>query len=136
MKLSNQPAKTTNPGVKQVYRFKDKSGSPLADLIALDSERFETGRGYTFVHPDLSTRRFEMKHFATIEPLLKEQMREGTRLNGSEPLDVIRNRCLSGLDNFDETFKRIINPHVYKVSLSTELAELKQTLMSKYVTEI
>ncbi|TFH05203.1 MAG: nicotinate phosphoribosyltransferase, partial [Spirochaetales bacterium] len=35
VKVSNQPAKTTNPGTKQVYRFRDANGTPLADLVAL-----------------------------------------------------------------------------------------------------
>ncbi|HOV38920.1 MAG TPA: nicotinate phosphoribosyltransferase, partial [Spirochaetales bacterium] len=33
MKVSDNPEKSTNPGIKQVYRFHDAAGHPLADLI-------------------------------------------------------------------------------------------------------
>ncbi|MFW6312920.1 MAG: nicotinate phosphoribosyltransferase [Spirochaetota bacterium] len=136
IKLSNQPAKTTDPGVKQVYRFRNGSGVPLADLVALDSERLVTGERYTFNHPDLSARRFEMVHYENTEPLLQPQMRDGLRLNERQPLEELQRFCLSSLEAFDETYKRIINPHVYKVSLSNELAALKRKLIDRYTPEI
>lgn len=136
IKVSNQPAKTTNPGVKQVYRFRDASGSPLADLIALESEEVVEGRRYTFNHPDLSARRFDMAHYGSIESMLKPQMREGTRLNERRPLGELREACIAGLDELDHTYKRIINPHIYKVSLSNDLASLKRRLIDQYTQEI
>jgi nicotinate phosphoribosyltransferase len=136
IKISNQPAKTTNPGVKQVYRFRDSSGAPLADLIALDSEQITPGRRYTFNHPDLSNRRFEMAHYEAAEPMLRLQMEGGKRRHERESLDRLRDRCIGSLELFDHTFKRIINPHIYKVSLSNELAAMKRGLIDEYTTEI
>ena len=41
IKLSNNPSKVTNPGVKKVLRFYDKStGKVKADLICLDDEKY------------------------------------------------------------------------------------------------
>ncbi|HKJ85902.1 MAG TPA: nicotinate phosphoribosyltransferase, partial [Spirochaetia bacterium] len=136
IKLSNQPAKTTDPGVKQVYRFRNGSGVPLADLMTLESEELRVGERYTFNHPDLSARKFEMAHYETIEPLLQPQMRNGTRLNERRPLKELQGYCLSSLEVFDETYKRIINPHVYKVSLSNELATLKRKLIDRHTPEV
>lgn len=136
IKVSNQPAKTTNPGIKQVYRFRSASGTPLADLIALDSEEIAAGRRYTFNHPDLSARRFEMAHYASIEPLLHRQMASGERTADRVPLAELRDSCIASLERFDHTYKRIINPHIYKVSLSDSLAEMKRELIDRYRPEI
>ncbi|MCL2609837.1 MAG: nicotinate phosphoribosyltransferase, partial [Treponema sp.] len=38
MKFSDNPAKTTNPGIKQVWRIKDGNGMSLADILALDGQ--------------------------------------------------------------------------------------------------
>ena len=129
IKLSNQPAKTTNPGVKQVYRFLDASDAPLADLIALDEEPIVEGRQYTFHHPDLSARTFEMTNYARIMPMLEKQMDRGKRCHERTPLPDLQARCTGSLERFDETYKRIINPHIYKVSLSGRLAELKERMI-------
>ena len=136
IKVSNQPAKTTNPGIKQVYRFRNASNTPLADLIALESEEIAEGRRYTFNHPDLSARRFEMAHYASIEPLLQLKMESGNRVAERVPLAELRDYCIASLEEFDHTFKRIINPHIYKVSLSDSLAEMKRDLISQYTQEI
>jgi nicotinate phosphoribosyltransferase len=136
IKLSNQPSKTTNPGIKQVYRFLDQHGSPLADLVALEDETVEPGGRFTFHHPDLSARRFEMAHYSRIEPLLKQQMKSGKRQHERVELPDLQTRCVEALRKLDHTYQRIINPHVYKVSLSTKLADLKRDLVSRYTAEI
>lgn len=136
MKVSSHPAKTTLPGVKQVYRFRDGAGAPLADLIALGDEKIAPGVRHLFIHPDLNTRKFEMTHYVSIDPMLREVMRDGSRLGPRQPLSGIRESCLAALDRLDETYKRIINPHVYKVSLSTNLADLQRSLISRYTAEI
>ncbi|MFP4114608.1 MAG: nicotinate phosphoribosyltransferase [Spirochaetota bacterium] len=136
IKISNQLAKTTNPGVKQVYRFREDGGCPLADLIALDDEEVAEGRRYTFHHPDLSARKFEMAHYGTIEPMLRAQMEDGRRLHERRPLKELQDHCKASLGELDETYKRIINPHIYKVSLSDDLARLKRDLVNQFTAEI
>ena len=44
MKITDVPEKSTNPGIKQLYRFHDEQGAPLADLIAFDNEEIEADR--------------------------------------------------------------------------------------------
>lgn len=136
IKVSNHPSKMTNPGVKQVYRFFDSYGSPIADLIALGDEAVETGRPHRFFHPDLNARRFELHHYDRIEPMLQPVMVGGRRAQPAPPLEQIRERCISSLATFDETYKRIINPHVYKVSLSESLANTKRDLLEQHTTAI
>ena len=44
MKVTDNPAKATNPGIKNVYRLKDSDGSPIADILALQGETIEPGK--------------------------------------------------------------------------------------------
>jgi nicotinate phosphoribosyltransferase len=137
IKLSNQPSKTTNPGVKQLYRFFDKDESPIADLIALEGEEsIVAGNRYTFHHPDLSARRFDLSRYARVEPLLLPVIENGKRTGPRYELPEIQNFCRDSLERLDHTYKRIINPHEYKVSLSDGLAELKTQLVSHHTAEL
>ena len=132
IKVSNNPEKITNPGVKQVYRFFGKQDSPLADLLALEDERITTGTPHRFFHPKYPYRFFDVGDYERIEPLLSLKMKEG-RLAGALPaLHEVRTRVRQGLEQLDHTYRRIINPHVYKVSLSGALKDLKYRLIERY----
>ena len=52
IKISENPAKITNPGVKMLYRVYDEgTGMAVADLIALDHERFDPAQPLTLFDP-------------------------------------------------------------------------------------
>ena len=127
--MSNNPEKTTNPGVKQVWRFTSESGSPLADLICLDEEKLARGTAYTFHHPMGDYRTFTLEDYGQIAPLLGLKMKEG-RVMGERPaIAAIQARARAELDRLDDTYRRLINPHLYRVSLSDSLNTLKSGLI-------
>jgi nicotinate phosphoribosyltransferase len=129
IKVSNNPEKVTNPGIKQVWRFTNGDGGHLADLICLESERIEAGTGYTFHHPMGDYRSFTLTGYQAVTPLLERRMREG-RVEGETPdMAAIQARARGELGRLDDTYKRLINPHVYRVSLSDGLNELKSRLI-------
>ena len=136
LKVSNSYEKTTNPGIKQVYRFFDKSGGALADLIALDDEKIENGKNIIFYHPFTSDF-FVMKkdRFASFEPMLTKKMENGRRITKAPSLPEIQRTSAEKLATFDKSYKRIINPHIYKVSLSEKLKNLKTELLVKTRTK-
>ena len=136
MKFSDNPEKSTNPGMKQVYRFYGGDGAPLADLIALDGESFRLGEARTFYHPAIDYRKFRLETYADFEALLRPVMRDGRRVEDSPSLEGIRRRTLESLDSLDETYTRIINPHVYKVSISARLKEVKQNLIRAFRPDV
>ena len=68
IKVSNNPEKVTNPGVKQVWRFANGGGSPLADLICLEEEKSPRAGAYTFHHPMGDYRRFSLGDYAEAHP--------------------------------------------------------------------
>ena len=131
LKVSNSYEKTTNPGIKQVYRFFDRSSSALADLIVLDEEELECGNDYTFYHPFSTQDFFVMKKssYCSIKPLLTKKLENGKRLYEKPSLKEIQSRSAELLSHFDKSYKRQINPHIYKVSLSEKLRNLKTKLI-------
>lgn len=131
MKVSNSYEKTTNPGIKQVYRFYDEFGSALADLITLEEEVLESGMNIPFYHPFSTQDYFMMKKkdYTTFKPLLSKKMENGRRLYPEPNIREIQNRAQELLSEFDKSYKRQINPHIYKVSLSSKLRELKTRLI-------
>ncbi|WP_320130575.1 nicotinate phosphoribosyltransferase [uncultured Sphaerochaeta sp.] len=131
MKISNSFEKTTNPGIKQVWRFFDKEGGALSDLVTLDSENVIVGKNYTFYHPFAEADFFEMhkEDFATVVPLLTLKMEKGKRVGEKPALKDVRKNAEQGLNSFHKSYLRQINPHIYKVSLSAKLKKLKMSLL-------
>ncbi|MBN1836455.1 MAG: nicotinate phosphoribosyltransferase, partial [Spirochaetales bacterium] len=132
IKVSNNPDKITDPGVKQVHRFYNGSGSPVADLLTLEDETLATGKAYRFYHPKYPYRYIDVRDYGRIEPLLKPVMRDGRAVAQSPDLRTLQARALSNLKSLDHTYTRLINPHVYKVSLSERLKDLKFGLIAEY----
>lgn len=128
MKFSDNPAKTTNPGVKNVYRLYDENGMACADILALEAETLETNKEYRYYHPMVDYRQFSFTA-SKIEPLLKKRVENGNRLQPrlpeAEQLKLSRQTMQNQLATFDESYKRILNPHIYKVSITEELKNLK-----------
>lgn len=136
MKFSDNPAKTTNPGIKNVFRLYDSNGMACADILALEDEILETEKEYRFYHPMVDYRQFACQA-ARIEPLLKKRIENGERIHeriaDSEQLKISRKNMQAQLETFDESYKRILNPHIYKVSLTEKLKDLKREFIEKNI---
>lgn len=132
IKVSNNVEKTTNPGVKQVYRFFDHDGLAIADLISLEEENFDRNGPHTFYHPKSPNTHFSVQNYAEARPLLNKKM-EGGRICADLPkLSEIRAYAVKQMESLDKTYKRIINPHIYKVSLSSALKNLKFKMIDEF----
>ena len=70
-----------------------------------------------------------------VEPLLKKRIENGKRLTprlpDSEQLNLSRTTMQSQLETLDASFKRILNPHIYKVSITEKLKDLKLDFIKK-----
>jgi len=132
IKVSNNPEKITNPGIKQVYRFFNGQGSPIADLMALDDEELIPGRSYRFHHPRYLYRSMLVSKCSRIEPLLSLKMKGGEISADLPDLKTIQQRCKENLDRIDSSYKRLLNPHIYKVSISQKLRDLKVGMIKEY----
>ena len=131
MKVSDNQAKMTNPGRKQVYRFFDAGGAPLRDMICLEEESAPSG-SVELYHPTVHYKHIALEEYAAAEPQLQPVMRKGVRTGQSEPIGEIRSRVIDQLGKLDETFLRIINPHEYKISLSRRLRDLKFRMIDEF----
>jgi len=144
IKFSDNPEKTTTPGVKQVWRIKDEKGFALADIMALDKVEGsstagqdipEKGKRYAFWHPQADYRHFFLSLEGSVEALLKKRLEGGRVLLPSPSLTDIQQKVKDGLESFDQSYKRLLNPHVYKVSVTEELRTLKLELIKNFLGE-
>ena len=51
-------------------------------------------------------------------------------------LEQIRAHVNADLDTFDSSHKRLLNPHVYKVSITERLRQLKLDLIQAYLGDL
>ena len=102
MKLSE--GKTTLPGRKQVYRFKDENGNFSRDIIALADEHVQG------------------------EPLLVKVMEKGEIVYDLPSLEEIRATAAENVARLPEKYKKLTNAPMYPVELSQELELLIQKL--------
>lgn len=131
IKVSNSYAKTTNPGIKQIYRFYGQDDLAIADLITLDDEKIEPGKDLIFFHPFTDGDLFQLKagKYSRFEKLLNLVMKDGKVCMEKTELKDIQAYAKESQSHFHRTYKRLINPHIYKVSLSKKLKELKHDLI-------
>ena len=131
MKVSNNPVKMTNPGIKQVYRFYDEDNLPIRDLIALDNESLPADNVQLF-HPTLQYKHTQISGFSRMEPQLKAVMRKGKILERFPSIAKLQEKVRDQLLHMDESYLRIINPHEYKISISTSLRDLKFRMIDEF----
>lgn len=131
IKISENPAKVTNPGRKQLYRFYDKrTGRALADLIALEDEDFSSGEPLEIFDPNNTWKRMTLCDY-TVRKMLVPVFENGELVYESPSLKEITEYSKQELDTFWDEYKRLHSPHRYKVDLSAKLFELKHSLLSK-----
>ena len=131
IKISESARKTPNPGHKYVWRLYDRRSSATADLLSLDDEDPRQMEVILLRHyADHTKYRYvSQKNITQIEPLLVDIL-EGGQLKYNFPtIEAIRQRRQEDLDRLDSGVKRIMNPHIYHVSLTQRLWDSKQTLI-------
>ncbi len=144
IKVSETPAKVINPGHKRVWRLYDQRGKATADLLALYDEELQDMDPLTLRHPTehTSQRTLSQEQITDIEPLLADILKGGKRVHDlatlevkrssgtSKTIEVIRDRRKRDLERLDSGVRRIVNPHIYHVSLTEKLWNLKQELIN------
>ncbi len=127
VKLSEQTAKVSTPGVLQVRRWLDDDRKPLADAIFDESAPFD-GR-MTIVDALDMTRRRTIPDGAASEDLLVPVFRCGRKVLQPPDLASIRHRAAEQLASFPSGVKRFANPHEYFVGLERGLHDRKTRLI-------
>lgn len=132
IKISENPAKITNPGKKKVLRIYSKEDRhALADLIALDSEVYDEQQPLTIFDPENTWKCMTLTDY-TLRPLLVPVFRNGRQVYESPDLHRIAAYAKEELDTFWSEYKRLHRPQRYKVDLSQNLYNLKQELLARH----
>jgi nicotinate phosphoribosyltransferase len=132
IKISEAAAKTPNPGHKQVWRVYDVRGKATADLLSLDDEDPREMREVTLHHPTEHNVQRTLGHedIREIESLLVDVLDEGTLVYDLPSIEEMRDQRKADIERLDPGVKRLINPHIYHVSLTERLWDLKQELIA------
>ncbi|MCH5156312.1 MAG: nicotinate phosphoribosyltransferase [Clostridiales bacterium] len=131
MKISDNPIKMTNPGVKTVYRlFGKDTDKAIADLICLAGETIDETSPLTITHPLERWKTKEVYDFY-VKELYVDAIRDGKRVLPKKTAYELQQDCQASLDGFWDEYKRLTNPHEYKVDLSDKLYALKEQLILK-----
>ena len=131
IKISENPSKVTNPGYKKVVRIYNGDEKAVADLIMLEEETIDPAKPLTIFDPVDTWKRMTLRHF-TCKELLMPIFLSGRRVYDLPGLLEIQSYAKQELDTLWEEYKRLKNPHVYKVDLSAKLYQLKQDLLKSY----
>ena len=122
VKLSEQTAKISTPGILAVRRFRDAMGRFRADMI-YDEADPPAGGGGEIVDPA------DLLHMRTIDPIWEAEelvlpaLRDGRRVAAAPSLDAVRARTRLQVEALHPGIRRLLNPHVYPVGLEMGLHE-------------
>jgi nicotinate phosphoribosyltransferase len=128
MKFSDTTEKITNPGFKTIYRIYEKgSGKAFADLIALCDEQ-PLVKPLTLTHAVDRWKKTTLNDYEA-RCLHKQIFARGKCVYNCPPLCDSVNFANVEFGRFWDEYKRLSNPHIYKVDLSDKLYELKIRLL-------
>ena len=140
LKRSEDRIKLINPGFQITYRIVQK-GIFKADITCLRGDKtsqiIEAGE---MLHIQNEFNDMQRKSFAkgsyTYHTLQHQTIKDGEICYKERPIEKRREYYLSNLKCFNETERRLINPHTYKVDISDELYDLKMKLINNLIAQI
>ena len=137
IKISDNPEKVTNPGIKKVLRIYDKTTGKLkVDLIALEEETIDTNQDLVVRDPKARWKKMKLKAGQyTVRELLVPIFRGGKCVYESPQVMDIRSYAKEELETLWDEYKRLINPASMPVDLSDDLYYLKERMLDDYKTE-
>lgn len=125
VKISEQTAKISTPGLLQVRRYRE-GGELVGDMIYDETLGVERA---LIVDPRDHTRRKQFGRGAESEDLLRPVVRGGEVVNEPESIEIIRARVREQLETLHPSVRRFMNPHEYPAGLEPRLHDLKTRLI-------
>lgn len=137
IKISESADKTPNPSHKRVWRIYDQRGKATADLLSLEDEDPRTMDRLVLRHPSNHTkcRAIERDEISEIEPLLVEIVRDGKLVYDLPSIQDMRDVRENDVNRLDPGVKRMVNPHIYHVSLTDKLWKVKQSVIETVIEQ-
>jgi nicotinate phosphoribosyltransferase len=133
IKLSETPEKMPIPGDKQLWRLYDSRGLATADVVSGGDEVIDPGDTLEVFHPHKAgvSRSLGSGETIEVESLLETVHRDGERTDGSPDLQTMRSRRLEDLSRLDVGVRRLINPHLYHVSVTEHVKAIQNELVAR-----
>jgi nicotinate phosphoribosyltransferase len=137
IKVSESPDKTPNPGYKHAWRLYDQRGKANADVLSLEEEDLSQMDSITLRHPTDRTkyRTIKKEEISRVESLCVKVMEKGKRVLEPASLDQMRQAREADVACLHPGVRRLMNPHIYHVSLTERLYRLKQDLIANATAE-
>ncbi len=136
IKVSEDVEKVPIPGDKDVYRLYDSRGMATADVVALAGEEIPGTGTLDLYHPHRDAHRsLDPSSISAVEPLMTRVFDHGDRKDGSPEIEDLRERRISDLARLDPGVRRLVNPHIYHVSLTPGMKQLQRDLVAEALGE-
>ena len=131
IKISENTAKVTLPGVKIPWRLYDKkTGKAIADVITLGHEKIDSSEPYEIFDPVHTWKRKTVTDFEAKKLQIKI-FEKGKQIYENPKVGEIAEYCKNQVDSMWDEVKRFENPHTYYVDLSEDLWDLRYSLLDK-----
>jgi nicotinate phosphoribosyltransferase len=131
IKISENPQKVTNPGVKKIVRFYNGRGRMAGDVLMNVDEPLPLGGPVTGRHPMYDYMRKTYRSPYEAVELLQPVFIRGRQVYESPCLEATKARAAGEIASLEPEYLRFSNPHIYKVSLSETLHRVKKSLLSE-----
>ena len=131
IKISENTAKVTLPGVKIPWRLYDrKSGKAIADVITMGHEKIDDSEPYEIFDPVHTWKRKVVTDYVA-KKLQVRIFEKGKQVYENPTVKEIAENCKNQVDSMWDEVTRFENPHAYYVDLSEELWDLRYSLLDK-----
>jgi len=130
MKVTSDIAKATLPDYKRLLRVVSNSGEFLMDVMCLEDE--QPASGDWVYDPTNPSRHKRLPENITFEDVRETVVDHGKVVLEQESLETMADRSAEQLRRLPEGSLRLINPHIYKVSMSEGLHHLRTRLMDEF----
>ena len=130
IKISENAAKITLPGVKIPWRLYDReTGKAIADVITLNNEKICSDDPYELFDPEHTWKRKVVSNFVA-KKLQVKFFEKGRQVYQSPSVKEISDYRAEQVDSLWDEVTRFENPHTYYVDLSEQLWDLRHELLN------
>lgn len=132
IKISENEAKITIPGVKIPWRLYDReTGKAIADVITMGHEKIDSSEPYEIFDPNHTWKRKIVTNFVA-KKLQVKIFENGNLVYKNPTVKEISDYRKIQVDSLWDEVTRFENPHTYYVDLSEELWTLRHDLLNQH----
>ena len=131
LKVSENPAKLTIPGIKRVYRIiNTKNGMAAGDYIALESEDVSKEKSIKLFHPTHTYLEKEVENFEARD-LHVDVFKDGRQVYAIPSVQESAEYFKENKKTLWNEYLRLLNPEFYPVDLSTKCWKNRNNILRK-----